>query len=225
MIFVAVNPGTSRNAFTLQPGMLRNVCCIFSVSTLTPALLTLYATSPGGEVMPCLLPVLTTTHGQSCSIIEGTNASPPQYTPHRLVSRILRHRSGCSKVPHCPFVCMAALFIRKCTAPNLANASSLSATTCDSLRQSQVTDRTSVHFAPAATSSRRTLSHDSISASSTFIPSFAHRRAAARPMPDAHPMMTATEPRASTPEVSTGAAGIVDFPRGTGGEKCRRAKA
>ena len=36
---------------------------------MTPALETLYAVSPGGIVMPCFEPVLTTTAGSPCAIM------------------------------------------------------------------------------------------------------------------------------------------------------------
>ena len=50
-IIVIVQPGTSRNAFTLQPSRERSECWRPSVRTFTPALLTLYAVSPGGMVI------------------------------------------------------------------------------------------------------------------------------------------------------------------------------
>ena len=227
MILVAVKPGTRRKALTLQSGVLRSACCSASVSTLTPALLTLYAASPGGHVMPCFEPVLTTTHGQPCWIIDGTKARPPLMTPHRFVSRILCQRSACMYGEHWPLVCTAALFISRCTAPNLANASHLRATSCSSRRQSQVQQSTSVHLAPAASASRRTPSSSlvSMSASKILIPRRAQRKAVARPMPDAQPTITATEPLASTPVVSTGAHGTEALPRGMLLLKRRLAKA
>ena len=66
------------HAATLQPAVERSVCCSASVSALTPALLTLYAVSPGGIVIPCLLPVFTTTAGSPCSSMCGTKHIPPK---------------------------------------------------------------------------------------------------------------------------------------------------
>jgi hypothetical protein len=53
----------------LGGGWLRSVCANPSVSTFTPALVTLYAVLPGGQVIPCLEPVLTIAAGVPWSII------------------------------------------------------------------------------------------------------------------------------------------------------------
>mmetsp|Transcript_55648 Transcript_55648/g.124339 ORF Transcript_55648/g.124339 Transcript_55648/m.124339 type:complete len:221 (+) Transcript_55648:369-1031(+) len=171
-IIVLTHPGTSRKAFTWQPAVERNLCCSASVRTLTPALLTLYAVSPGGIVMPCLEPVFTTTAGSACSIMCGTNARPPRKTPHRLVSRIVRHRSACSYGPHRLFDWIAALFISRCTFPKALKAATCAARTSASRRQSHCCTRTSASPAPAAMHSSRTeaASAVSMSASMTFMP-------------------------------------------------------
>ncbi len=56
-----------------------------SASTLSPALLTLYAVSPGGVVMPCFEPVNTTAQGWPAATIPGTKA----WTPEQVVDFLL----------------------------------------------------------------------------------------------------------------------------------------
>ena len=58
-----VQPGTSKCAETTQPSLERNSWARPSVKALSAALLQLYATLPGGFVIPCFDPVLTTHDG------------------------------------------------------------------------------------------------------------------------------------------------------------------
>ena len=53
-------------------------------------------------------------------LVESATLDPS--TPYRFTASTRCQRSRCSYGPHLPFVCTAALFIRKCTAPNMANA-------------------------------------------------------------------------------------------------------
>ena len=116
IIPVYVKPGIRRCAVTRQPGRLRSVWARPSVRAFTADLLTLYAVSPGGCVMPCFEPVLMTRPGSPLSAMAGTKACTPCSTPKKLTPMTRVQPSGLDRASPPPAT--PALFISTETGPN-----------------------------------------------------------------------------------------------------------
>src|SRR5579863_1064396 len=143
--------------------------------------------------MPCLDPVLIMSPGRPRAIMPGAKAREPWITPQRLTPRM---RCQFSAGPNIWLPgWMPALFIRISVPPNRFRTASSRAET-SSTRLTSVDD-TMTLAAPsgaaadsfASASARRSVPRSAIQ---TFMPRRAKRAAAARPMPDAPPVTTAT---------------------------------
>ena len=185
-----VKPGTSRWAVTLPDVFSRSVCARPSVNDFTPDLLTLYAVSPGGCVMPCLEPVLITSPGLSPSTMAGTKRCTPCMTPIRFTPSTRRQPSGFESASPPPPV--PALFMTTETCPNRSSTVRASRST-DPASETSVTWARTRSPSPMSSSARFSFS-SSRSARQTRKPSSTSRFAVASPIPLAEPVTTAVLP-------------------------------
>ena len=152
-------------------------------------------------MIPCFEPVLITRPGRPRSSIPGTKACVPWMTPHRFTSRRRSQLpSGPSAVVGIP---VPALFMSTSVPPKRSRTT-LSRRTRSATRLTSISRAmTSSELPPVLRAARatpaiswRAFSRRSAprSAMATRMPSEANFFAAARPMPEAPPVMTATAP-------------------------------
>ena len=146
--------------------------------------------------MPCFDPVLMIRPGRPCCTIRGANTWLPSITPHRLMS--IRRRQSAAGPKALVGVWIAALFIKTSVPPNRVVTAASSASRPTRSETSVSKAATSTPEAASARMIRTARASRSLprSAMQTVRPSAANRLAAARPMPEAPPVMTATAPGA-----------------------------
>src|SRR6516164_3408936 len=143
--------------------------------------------------MPCLEPVLMIRPGLPRAIMPGAKTCEPLMMPQRLTARI---RSQFSRGPNIWLPgWMPALFMRISVPPKRCRTALSSCFTLSRLPTSTVMVMTSAAPPGAADDSFASASFRRsapMSAMQTFMPKRAKRMAAANPIPDAPPVMTAT---------------------------------
>src|SRR5579871_3956686 len=166
-----------------------------------PPLLTAYAKWPGGPIIPCWEEIRISrpraSPSGSCSSIAATAARAQRKTPRRLTAMIASQSS--SEVSSSGFECapaIAALATNTSSRPRLrarATIRSTSATSDTSASRCSPRSPSSsaVEGPPSRGSGER-------SATITWAPSSAKRRAIARPIPELAPVTTATLPSRRT---------------------------
>mmetsp|Transcript_4747 Transcript_4747/g.19355 ORF Transcript_4747/g.19355 Transcript_4747/m.19355 type:complete len:200 (-) Transcript_4747:144-743(-) len=137
MIEVLTHPGMRSAARIVSGHVVRSSCSRPSVYALRAALLTLYAKLPGGMVMPCLEPVLTTSPFSPLARMRGTKARQPWMGPNVLTPSVARYRDAGARAP--PPRPTPALLTSTWHAPASAKTRSASASTAASSATSTTT--------------------------------------------------------------------------------------
>ena len=144
----------------------------------------------GTDSRPATEAVLTTWQSASCRSMMGRNTRTPWITPQTLTPST--HSQSATVFSHTtPPGPTPALLHSRCTAPKVASVFSASRS-MSCARDTSV--RMPITGTPALRNSVSTLrrASSSMSASTSFMPSAAKRRAMASPSPLAPPVMTAT---------------------------------